>query len=64
MKLSFQTKSVIALALFAALLSFIKFDHCYNTNWSGPGVDAHECYSDLPALFLSLIHISEPTRQA
>src|ERR1700685_2566860 len=51
MKFSFQAKSVIALALFAALLSFTKFDHCYNTNWSGPGVDAHECYSDLPALF-------------
>ena len=51
MRLSFQAKSVIALALFAALLSFTKFDHCYNTNWSGPGVDAHECYSDLPALF-------------
>ncbi len=51
MKLSFRAKSVIALALFAALLSFTKFDHCYNVNWSGPGVDAHECYSDLPALF-------------
>ena len=51
MKLSFQAKSVVALALFAALLSFTKFDHCYNTNWSGPGVDSHECYSDLPALF-------------
>jgi len=51
MKLSFTTKAVIALALFAGLLSFAKFDHCYNTNWTGVGVDVHECYSDLPALF-------------
>lgn len=51
MRLSFLTKAVIAVALFAALLSFVKFDHCYNSNWSGVGVDVHECYSDLPALF-------------
>lgn len=51
MRLSFLTKAVIALALFAALLSFVKFDHCYNSHWSGVGVDVHECYSDLPALF-------------
>lgn len=51
MRLSFLTKAVLALALFAALLSFAKFDHCYNTNWSGVSVDSHECYSDLPALF-------------
>ena len=51
MRLSFLTKAVLALSLFAALLSFAKFDHCYNVNWSGPGVNAHECYSDLPALF-------------
>ena len=51
MRLSFRTTAVIALALFAALLSFVKFDHCYNTNWTGVGVDVHECYSDLPALF-------------
>ena len=51
MRLSFSTKAVIALALFAALLSFAKFDHCYKTNWVGVSVDVHECYSDLPALF-------------
>ena len=39
------------MALFAALLSFAKFDHCYNSNWTGVGVDIHECYSDLPALY-------------
>jgi hypothetical protein len=51
MRLSFTTKAVIALTLFAGILSVVKFDHCYNTNWSGVGVDVHECYSDLPALF-------------
>jgi uncharacterized membrane protein len=51
MKLSFTTKAVIALTLFAGLLSFVKFDHCYNSNWTGVGVDVHECYSDLPALY-------------
>ncbi|MEJ0014265.1 MAG: mannosyltransferase [Actinomycetota bacterium] len=51
MRLSFTTKTVIVLALLAALLSFTKFDHCYNKNWTGTGIDAHECYSDLPALF-------------
>ena len=51
MRLSFLSKAVIALALFAALLSFAKFDHCYNSNWTGVGVDVHECYSDLPALY-------------
>ena len=51
MRLSFVTKAVLALSIFAALLSFAKFDHCYNTNWSGVGINSHECYSDLPALF-------------
>ena len=51
MRLSFVTKVVLALSLFAAILSFTKFDHCYNANWSGAGINAHECYSDLPALF-------------
>lgn len=51
MRPSFLSKAVIALALLAALLSFAKFDHCYNSNWTGVGVDVHECYSDLPALY-------------
>ncbi len=51
MRIPLLSKAVIALALFAALLSFAKFDHCYNSNWTGVGVDVHECYSDLPALF-------------
>ena len=42
---------MIALAFLAVLLSVVKFNHCYTTNWTGVGVDVHECYSDLPALF-------------
>ncbi len=51
MRLSLLTKAVIVIALSASLLSFAKFDHCYRSNWAGVGVDVHECYSDLPALF-------------
>jgi len=50
-KISFSNKVVIALALLAVLLSVVKFNHCYTSNWTGVGVDVHECYSDLPALF-------------
>lgn len=42
---------VILFALCAGLLSFIKFDHCYNKQWSVPDVYTHACYSDIPALF-------------
>ena len=42
---------VIALALFSALLSFAKFDHCRNFGWGAPDVYTHACYSDLPALY-------------
>ena len=51
MKLTFTVKALLLLSVFACLLSFIKFDHCYNDNWSATSVDVHECYSDLPALF-------------
>ena len=54
------------MALFAALLSFAKFDHCYNSNWTGVGVDVHECYSDLPALYdaRGLMHHAWPYSSA
>ncbi len=51
MKISFATKSVLALALCAALFSFVKFDHCYKTNWASPDVYTHACYSDISALY-------------
>ncbi len=58
MRLKFTSKAVILLALAASLLSFVKFDHCYKTNWASPDVYVHACYSDLPALFgaRDLIH--------
>jgi len=46
------TKSAIFIALIAALLSFIKFDHCRNHGWGGSDVYIHACYSDLPALLV------------
>ncbi len=42
---------VILFALCAGLLSFIKFDHCYNKQWAVPDVYTHACYSDIPALY-------------
>ena len=46
------TKSAIVLAVLAALLSFVKFDHCRNFGWGTPDVYVHACYSDLPALLV------------
>ena len=44
-------KSAIFLSILAALLSFVKFDHCRNFGWGAPQDYVHACYSDLPALF-------------
>ncbi|CAN2246797.1 hypothetical protein MCEMZLE12_01415 [actinobacterium SCGC AAA044-D11] len=44
-------RSAVLLALFAALLSFAKFENCRSNGWSPPGDYIHACYSDLPALF-------------
>ena len=46
------TKSAALIALIAALLSFVKFDHCRNHGWGGSDVYIHACYSDLPALLV------------
>ncbi len=45
------TKLLLLLSLLAGVLSFVKFNHCVNTNWSTPDVDIHACYSDIPSLF-------------
>ena len=50
-KLTISSLPVIALSLFASALSFIKFDHCFRTNWASPDVYTHACYSDISALF-------------
>ena len=64
--MKFATKSLLILALFSALLSFGKFDHCLNKNFATPDVYTHACYSDLPALFgaRDLLHHSWPYSSA
>jgi hypothetical protein len=47
----FATKTVLILAVIAALFSFAKFDHCRNSGWGSPDVYVHACYSDLSALY-------------
>ena len=45
------SRVVLLLALFASLISFVKFNHCANTGWQGPDQYIHACYSDIPALY-------------
>ncbi len=49
--MKFATKTTIALAIVAALLSFVKFNHCRNYGWGQPDEYVHACYSDIPSLF-------------
>lgn len=42
---------IIALALVACALSFIKFSPCQTNGWATPDQYIHACYSDIPALF-------------
>ena len=51
MKVSKELRLIALLALFAALLSFAKFNHCRNSGWGSPDVYVHMCYSDLSALY-------------
>ena len=51
MKSKHALGAVILLALSMGVLSFIKFDHCYNKSWVVPDVYTHACYSDIPALY-------------
>ena len=46
-----KVRTLVVLALFAALISFAKFNHCEGTNWATPDQYIHACYSDLPSLF-------------
>jgi uncharacterized membrane protein len=46
-----QARAVIALALIACTLSFVKFNHCQTSGWDTPDQYIHACYSDIPALF-------------
>ena len=51
MKLSYGAKALLVLSFLASLLSFAKFDHCYNKNWISPDVYTHACYTDISALY-------------
>ena len=46
-----KVRTLVALALFASLVSFAKFSQCENTGWATPDQYIHACYSDLPALY-------------
>ena len=46
-----SARALIALALLASIVSFVKFNHCTSTNWSTPDQYIHACYSDIPALY-------------
>ena len=46
-----NARALVALALLASLISFVKFNHCTSTNWATPDQYIHACYSDIPALY-------------
>ncbi len=46
-----SARALIALAILASIISFVKFNHCTSTNWSTPDQYIHACYSDIPALY-------------
>ena len=48
-----KVRTLVALALFASLVSFAKFSPCENTGWATPDQYIHACYSDLSALYVS-----------
>ena len=48
-----KVRTLVALALFASLVSFAKYSQCENTGWATPDQYIHACYSDLPALYAS-----------
>ena len=46
-----KVRTLVALALFASLVSFAKFSQFENTGWATPDQYIQACYSDLPALY-------------
>jgi len=45
------SRSLIALVLLSSLISFLKFNHCRNNDFTSPDNYIHACYTDIPALF-------------
>lgn len=46
-----KLRVAVVLAIFASLISFVKFAPCQNSGWATPDQYVHACYSDLPALY-------------
>ncbi|MTB30384.1 MAG: mannosyltransferase, partial [Actinobacteria bacterium] len=46
-----SSRVVILLAIFAALVSYTKFNFCVQSGWQTPGQYVHACYSDISALY-------------
>ena len=45
------SRPLVAFAILASLLSFVKFQHCRDAGWGAPDVYVHMCYSDITALY-------------
>lgn len=45
------SRPLVALAILASLLSFVKFQHCRDSGWGALDVYIHMCYSDITALY-------------
>jgi uncharacterized membrane protein len=46
-----KARAIVALAILASLISFVKFSHCESSGWATPDQYIHACYSDIPALY-------------
>jgi uncharacterized membrane protein len=46
-----KARAIVALAILASLISFLKFSHCESSGWATPDQYIHACYSDIPALY-------------
>ena len=45
------SRSLAAVVLLCALISFLKFNHCRSNDFTSPDNYVHACYTDIPALF-------------
>ena len=45
------SRSFVVILLLAAVISFLKFNHCRVNDWASPDNYVHACYTDIPALF-------------
>ena len=45
------SRSLITPVLLSSVISFLKFNHCRNNDFTSPDNYIHACYTDIPALF-------------